>query len=157
MKHLLIITCCVVFLFAERIEITSDELKAYETKKEIHFIGDANASQKKRWIHGDHIVVYLNKDNRAKMYVAKGHVTFRVEHNGFLYIGRADTIRYTPLTSVYILQGNAEVEDVKNKRTLKGSRIVIDTRTGQAILESGRNKNKKNKPVKLIFETDTTH
>ena len=143
-------------LFAEHIEVTANEMKAFDISKEIHFIGDANASQGKNWIHGDRIVIYLSKNNKAKRYMAKGKVTFRIEHDNAFYVGKADVVTYNPEKSLYVLAGNAVVDDIRNKRHLKGARIVLNTATGYANVTSAKGKTKKDakKPVKFIFETE---
>jgi len=151
-KTAFIIAVLTSTLRAEHVEVTSDEMKAFDTIKEIHFIGDANASQGKNWIHGNRIVVYLTQDNKAKEYVVKGNVTFRIDHAGGLYVGKSDTATYDPKTSVYVLIGHAVVDDLRNKRHLEGAKIVLNTLTGHADVKSGKGKGKRKKPVKFTFE-----
>jgi lipopolysaccharide export system protein LptA len=140
-------------LYAEHVEVTSKEMKAYDAKKEVHFIGDANVTQAKNWLHGDRIVVYLTKDNKADKYVATGNVTFSMDQPSGFYVGRADRVTYDPQTSVYVLTGKAVVDDLRNKRHLKGEKITLNTKSGRADVKSGKTKRGRKKPVKFTFET----
>jgi lipopolysaccharide export system protein LptA len=142
-----------VMLTAEQVEVTSEEMQAFDTKKEVHFIGDANATQGKNWIHGDRIVVYLTQENKAKEYVVQGRVTFELDQPSGYYKGRAKKVTYNPDTSVYVLTGDAVVDDLRNKRHLHGEKITINTLTGKANVKSAKTKGKRTRPVKFTFES----
>jgi lipopolysaccharide export system protein LptA len=149
-----ILLTAVTVVYAEQVEVTSEEMKAYNLKKEVHFIGDANVTQGKSWIYADRIVVYLDENNTAKKYVAEGNVRFKAEKNGGLYSGKADTISYDPVRFIYVLQGHASVRDLVNARMLEGAKVVLDMRTSRAEVKGSKEKGKRPVPVKFIFETD---
>lgn len=134
---------------AEKVEITSDSMNAIDLKKEVHFIGNAKVKQLKDWIHADTIIVHLNNENQAKMYEAKGDVTFEFQNDKGHYIGSAKVVKYYPLKSLYVLIGDAKVEDKLNKRTAKGDEITVDMLTGNSKV-SGTEK----KPVKFTFDME---
>ena len=134
-------------LWAEKVQVTSDNMKAYDAKKEIHFIGNAKVTQLKDWIHGDEIIVYFDENNETKKYVADGKVTFELHQKEAIYKGKADKVTYYPKKSEYVLTGKAVIDDIVNKRHVNGDEIVLDMKTGNANV-----KGNKKKPVKFIFD-----
>ncbi len=138
-----------VMLLAQKVQITSDTMKAYEKKKEVHFIGNAKVTQLEDWIHGAEITVFFDENNETKMYVAEGNVTFELHQKNALYKGKADRVTYLPKKSQYILTGNAVIDDLVNKRHVDGNEIVLDTTTGNADVKGDRKK-----PVKFIFDME---
>ncbi len=142
-------------VYAEKVEVTSDRMKAIDTKKEVHFIGNAKVKQGKNWITADLIVVYFNKKNQAEKYVATGkkkQAYFELDQETGFYKGHADKVTYDPNTSVYTLIGHAVVDDIENKRHLVGEKITINTLTGNADVV-GKATKKGKRPVKFVFET----
>ena len=138
-----------VMLLAQKVQITSDAMKAYEKKKEVHFIGNAKVTQKEDWIRGDEITVYFDENNETKKYVASGNVTFELHQKNGLYKGKADRVSYLPKKSEYILTGNAVIDDLINKRHVDGNEIVLDMTTGNARVKGDRKR-----PVKFIFDME---
>lgn len=136
-------------LFAEKVEITSDSMKAEDIKKEVHFIGDVKVKQLENWIHGDKVIVYFDENNETKKYEAIGMVTFEFKNEKNYYQGSADKVTYFPSKSQYILTGKAVIDDIINKRHVNGDEIVLDTITGNANVQGSRKK-----PVKFIFDME---
>jgi len=136
-------------LFAEKVHVTSDNARAEELKKEVHFIGNAKVTQLESWIHGDEIIVYFNENNETRQYDAIGKVTFEFKEPKGHYIGSADKVTYYPKKSKYILTGKAIIDDLLNKRHVNGDVITLDMVTGNANVE-GKNK----KPVKFTFDME---
>lgn len=138
-----------ISLFAEKVEVTSDSMKAVDLKKEVHFIGNVKVKQLKNWLHGDKVIVYFDENNETKMYEAIGSVTFEFNEEKNLYKGSADKVTYYPTKSQYILTGKAVIDDLINKRHVNGDEITLDTITGNANV-----KGNKKKPVKFIFDME---
>lgn len=136
-------------LLAQKVQVTSDTMKAYENKKEVHFIGNAKVTQLKDWIHGAEIIVYFDENNETKKYVAEGNVTFELHQKEALYKGKADRVTYLPKKSQYILTGNSVIDDLVNKRHVDGNEIVLNTITGNVNVKGDRKK-----PVKFIFDME---
>lgn len=136
-------------LLAEKIEITSDSMKAEDIKKEVHFIGNVKVKQLKNWIHGDKVIVYFDENNETKMYKAIGTVTFEFKDEKQFYQGSADKVTYFPSKSKYILTGKAIIDDIMNKRHVNGDEIILDTISGNANVQGSREK-----PVKFIFDVE---
>lgn len=138
-----------LLLSAEKVEITSNTMKAIEKEKEIHFIGDVTIKQEQSWIHGDKVIVLFDENNETKQYDAVGKVTFEFKENNRFYKGKANKVTYKPMRSVYILRGNAVVDDVINKRHIDGDFITLDLTSGLADVQGA-----KKKPVKFVFEPE---
>jgi len=135
--------------FAEKVEVTSTTMKAENIKKEVHFIGNAKVQKNEDWIHADKIIVYFDENNNTKMYKAIGKVTFEFKNEKGHYKGKSNNVTYDPQKSFYILNGKAKVDDVKNKRQVKGDEITLDMLTGDSQV-----KGSEKKPVKFIFTTE---
>ena len=140
-----------IALFAEKVEITSDSMKAENLKKEVHFIGNVKVKQLKSWLNGDKIIVYFDENNETDMYEAIGNVTFEFKKEDSFYKGGADKVTYYPKKSQYILRGKAVLDDVVNKRHVNGDFITLDTITGNANV-----KGNEKKPVKFIFDMENS-
>ncbi len=136
-----------ITLFAEKVEITSDSMKAEDLQKEVHFIGNVKIKQLESWLHGDKVIVYFDENNETKMYEAIGTVTFEFKKEKNFYKGSADKVTYYPTKSQYILTGKAVIDDLINKRHVNGDEITLDMITGNANV-----KGNKKKPVKFIFD-----
>lgn len=135
--------------FAQKVEVTSNSMKAENLKKEVHFLGNAKVKKLEDWIHADKIIVYFNDQNETKMYEAIGKVTFEFKNEKGHYKGKSEKVTYYPQKSFYVLSGKAKVDDVMNKRQVKGDEITLDMVTGDSQV-----KGSKKKPVKFIFTTD---
>ena len=138
-----------ITLFAQKVEITSDSMRAVNLKKEVHFIGHVKVKQLNNWLHGDKVIVYFDENNETKMYEAIGSVTFEFKKEKSSYRGSADKVTYYPIKSQYILAGKAAIDDLVNKRHINGDLITLDTVTGNANV-----KGNKKKPVKFIFDME---
>ena len=136
-------------VYAEKVEVTSTSMKAENLKKEVHFIGNAKVKKSEDWIHADKIIVYFDDKNETKMYKAIGKVTFEFKSEKGHYKGKSEKVTYYPQKSFYILNGKAKVDDVKNKRQVKGDEITLDMITGDSQV-----KGSEKKPVKFIFTTE---
>jgi lipopolysaccharide export system protein LptA len=134
-------------LLAEKVEVTSDSMKAQDVQKEVHFMGNVTVKQSQSWLHGDKVIVYFDENNETKKYEAIGLVTFEFIEEKSSYKGSADMVTYYPVKAQYILTGRAIIDDLLNKRHVNGDEITLDMTTGNANV-----KGNKNKPVKFIFD-----
>jgi len=138
-------------LIAQKVEITSEEMYAKNSKKLVYFIGNVDVKQNKSWIHADKVIVYFNEHNETKQYKATGNVTFEFKELKHFYKGSADKVTFLPLESKYILKEKAQIEDIINKRHINGDKIILDMLTGNATVQGT-----KKKPVKFIFDLEKT-
>ncbi len=141
-----------LILHAEKVEVTSDSMKAEELKKEVHFIGNVTVKQVESRLHGDRVIVYFDENNETRMYEAIGKentVSFEVKEKKGFYKGSAMNVKYYPVTSKYVLTGKAVIDDLLNKRHVNGDVIILDMITGNAMVKGSREK-----PVKFIFDME---
>jgi lipopolysaccharide export system protein LptA len=138
-------------LFAEKVEIVSESMRAENLKKEVHFLGQAYIKKLDDWLRADEIVVYFDENNQTKQYDAIGTVTFEFKNAKRHYVGNADSVSYYPAKSEYVLKGKAAVNDLVNNRHVNGDVIKLDMRTGNAEVQGS-----KQKPVKFIFDVGKT-
>lgn len=136
-------------LFAEKVEITSTKMVANEEKKQVHFVGDAKVYKGKDWLHADRVIVFFNENNDTERYEARGNVTFEFQKEDQHYKGSADHVKYYIIKSLYVLIGNAVIDDLVNKSHVDGDKIKLDMTTGNVQVEGD-----KKKPVKFIFEME---
>ena len=136
-------------LYAEKVEITSISMRAENVKKEVHFIDDVHIKQGDDWLNADKVIVYFDENNETKMYEAIGLVTFEFKDEKSAYKGSADKVTYYPVKSLYILIGNAIIDDLINKSHIAGDEITLDMIKGNATVKST-----KKKPVKFIIEME---
>ena len=136
-------------LVAEKVEVTSDSMKAQDVQKEVHFMGNVTVKQSQSWLHGDKVIVYFDENNETNKYEAIGTVTFEFKKEKSHYKGSADKVTYYPVKSQYILTGKAVIDDLINKRHVNGDEITLDMITGNANV-----KGNKKKPVKFIFDME---
>lgn len=134
-------------LFAQKVDVTADSMKAENMKKEVRFTGNAKVKQGKSWIHGNEIIVYFDENNQTKRYDVIGAVTFEFIQDKSAYKGHSNKATYYPLKDKYILTGKAVIDDMINKRHVNGDTIILDMKTGNANVKGSRKK-----PVKFIFD-----
>ncbi len=136
-------------LFAQKVEIVSDSMKAEDLKKEVHFVGNAHLKKIDDWLNADEVIVYFDENNETKKYEALGSVTFEFKNEKGHYTGSADKVTYYPAKSEYVLSGKAIIDDLLNKRHVNGDVIMLDMLTGNAEVQGS-----KQKPVKFTFDVE---
>lgn len=150
-QYILVLFVFLTITYAEKVEITSDEMYAENIKKEVHFIANVKIKQLENWIHADKVIVYFNENNETNKYEAQGKVKFEFKDIKNHYQGNSDTLVYLPIKSKYILTGKAVIDDITNKRHINGDKIILDMISGNAKVQGN-----KKKPVKFIFDMEST-
>jgi lipopolysaccharide export system protein LptA len=116
------------------------EQNVYFTKDRYKIICDklkANSSQK-------------NKSNEVilKSFTASGDVTFTYQQEKDKYaIIQGDFLMYDVAKKQYTVSGNVRLDDMQNKRKLKGETVYIDELSGKILAEGD-----KYNPINLIIE-----
>lgn len=136
-------------LFAEKVKITSTSMEAEELKKEVHFIGDAKVVKGDDWLHADRVIVFFNDNNETDRYEAIGTVSFEFKKDEQHFKGSADKVEYHIFKSLYILKGQAVIDDLVKKSHVDGDEITLNMTTGNVDV-----KGTAKKPVKFIFEME---
>lgn len=138
-------------MYAEKVEITSDEMHAESAQKEVHFLKNVKINQLENWIHADKVIVYFDENNETNKYEALGMVKFEFKNKEHHYKGSTDKLVYLPIKSKYILTGKAIIDDIANKRHIIGDKIFLDMLSGNIKVQGN-----KKKPVKFIFDMENT-
>lgn len=135
------------FLFSQKVEITSDTMKAEDLQKKVNFLGNAKIKQGNSWLYANRVIVYFDEHNQTNKYEAIGNVTFQFKEKPNAYKGAANKVIYFPLKSKYILIGKVKMNDVINKRQVLGEKVLLNMLSGSIDIKSNGNK-----PVKFIFD-----
>lgn len=136
-------------LLADKVEITSDSMKAENMEKKVYFIGNVKIKQGKNQLHGDKVVVYFDENNETNKYEAIGNVSFEFKQKKSFYTGHADKVTYLPMKAEYVLRGQAVIDDKINQRHVNGNEIIFNLLTGNAKVKGSARK-----PVKFIFDME---
>jgi len=136
-------------LFAEKVEITSTSMEAEELKKEVHFIGNAKIIKGADWLHAERVIVYFGENNETSMYEAIGAVKFEFKKDENHFKGSADKVMYNIVKSLYVLKGNAVIDDLVKQSHVNGDEITLNMSTGSVDVKGSTKK-----PVKFIFDME---
>lgn len=135
-------------IFSQKIEVTANFVEANSGSKQVKFVGNVNIWQdSSNWMKANEAIVYFDDANQTKQYEAIGNASFEMKDKNGHYKGKANGFKHFVKESIYIMQGNAQVSDLLNKRFLSGDMININMKTGIASVKS-----QTKKPVKFIFE-----
>ncbi|WP_292658328.1 lipopolysaccharide transport periplasmic protein LptA [Nitratifractor sp.] len=132
---------------AENLEVTADRFTHLEKEQKAIFEGHAHAMQGKSRIDAKKFIVNFDKEGNARVYQAIGHVRFEIVKAPDRHVkGSCDRLIYRVAEDTYRLVGHADVNDLINKRIMKGQEIYLDNKKGLATAKSGHNG-----PVKFVF------
>jgi len=147
LMRLFVLTLIPFFLYAEKVQITSESFYARDAEKQVHFTNDVLVKQGKSWIHSDKVIVYFDDNNETIQYDAIGNATYEVYKEKNHYKGHSDKVTYYPESSVYMFTGKAVINDLVNNRQIKGNIVVVNAITGDSDVKSTGKA-----PVKFTFE-----
>lgn len=147
MKSLLLLISLMLLVQAESLEVSADKFTHIDKEHRAVFEGNAHATQGKSRIDAKKFIVYFDNNNTATEYQAIGNVRFNIVRPDQHVKGRCRHLTYRVKEETYLLEGNAKLVDLLNKRQMEGERVFLDNKTGRASAKSG-NKG----PVKFIFE-----
>ena len=132
---------------AENLEVTADRFTHLEKEQKAIFEGHARASQGKSRIDARKFIINFDKKGNARIYQAIGGVRFEIVKAPERHIkGRCERLVYRISEDTYRLVGHAYVNDLVNRRIMKGEEIYLDNKKGLASAKSG-----KKGPVKFVF------
>jgi len=134
-------------VFAENLEITSNNFYYKDGEAKAKFSGNVLAKKGSSSIKANTLTVLLDKNSEAKEYIAKGSVSFEIKNKKKDIKGSCAILIYNPVKDVYTLRGNVFLNDILNKRKVYGDEIILDNKNGSSYAKST-----KKKPVKFIFK-----
>ena len=147
MKYLLTIFFLSIFIFANNLEISSDNFYYKDGEKKAQFSGHVIAKNGDNIIKASKVTVYLDDNSEAKKYIASGGVRFEIKNPKHYIKGSCYTLIYLPIEDRYILRGKVALKDILNKREIFGDEIIVDNKKGESYAKSHSKK-----PVKFIFK-----
>ncbi|MCK5294110.1 MAG: lipopolysaccharide transport periplasmic protein LptA [Arcobacteraceae bacterium] len=134
------------------VDIQANSFQADQTKNIIIFTGNVSMVKGEDTLVCKELTVHTKLDSDtnqtvAKQYIAIGNVSFTIKRPDTLLIGNGDKVNYDIDKQMYIITGNAYLEDKNGSKTLRGEKIYINEATGNTKIDG-----KKNKPVKFKFK-----
>lgn len=150
MKKIFFIFCLANLAFTSQVEITSKEVFSDNNKGVTIFTGQVKIKKTPSIMEADRVEVYANSGSEITKIKASGNASFFFAmKNDQKFKGSAKKFEYYPQKEEIRLIGNANVEDLTNKRKLIGEEIIFNERTQLAKV-----KGKTKEPVKVIFHID---
>jgi len=147
MRYALLFLWITGWIYAESLEVTADNFTHIDKEHRAVFEGNAHATQGKSRIDAKKFIVYFDNNNTAREYQAIGNVRFNIVRPDQHVKGSCRHLTYRVQEETYLLEGNAKLVDLLNKRQMEGERVFLDNKTGRASAKSG-----KQGPVKFIFQ-----
>ena len=141
-----------IFLF---VYINASELKiisqffSYDPKKQISiFKKDVNATKEKDNILCDELIVYFDKNKKAKKIVAKGNVKFIIflDKNS-TYKGKSEVLIYN-LKKGDIILNKGKIVKIETNESVKGEKIILNRINKSAKVIGDK------KPVEIIIKVN---
>jgi lipopolysaccharide export system protein LptA len=150
MKKILITFFAIInFLFAENLEILSDNFEADEKSGISVFSGNVKLNKGDDKLYTDKLVVIFNEKRVPVKYEAIGNSILIYNSENAVNVAKAQKISYTPKEKKYVLTGEAILEDKLSNKRIYGDKIYINESTGKAKI-IGRDDD----PVRFIFSLD---
>ncbi len=157
MKYILLLILFTLSLFAKEVDvdIQANSFESSKNKNLIVFSGDVSMVKGEDTLVCQELIVHtkVDKDTNktiAKQYIAIGNVSFTLKRPTTLLIGSGDKVNYDIDKQLYIITGNAYLEDKNGSKTIQGEKIYVDELTGNTKIEGV-----KNKPVKFKFKMES--
>ena len=157
MKYILLLVLFILSIFAKEVDvdIQANSFEANKNKNLIVFIGNVSMIKGEDTLVCQKLIVHtkIDKDTNktiAKQYIATGDVSFTLKRPTTLLIGNGDKVNYDIDKQMYIITGNAFLEDKNGSKTIQGEKIFVDELTGDTKIEGIRNK-----PVKFKFKMES--
>jgi len=127
------------------VDITANHFSADKSKNLIVFTGKVAMLKGEDSLYGDKLLVYTKVDNKTnktaiQSYIATGHVNIKIKKPTTTMIGRGEKITYDADSMVYIIIGDGYLEDVAEKKSIKGEKIYYDEKNENTNIDGGNNK-----------------
>ena len=138
------------------LNIDADLFESKEKQNKLYFEGNVRLTKNNDLLTSKKLVINTkpSKNNPNKQvpkdYVATGDVEFTVhtKENNILK-GSGDKVYYYPDEQKYIIVGNGYLEDTKEDKKIRASKIYIDEKTGYTKIDG-----KKDKPATFSIKLE---
>ncbi|MCD8213027.1 MAG: lipopolysaccharide transport periplasmic protein LptA [Campylobacter sp.] len=137
-------------LYAEQVEITSNDFFADENKQISEFNGNVHVKKGAYdELLANKVVVHFDAKRQPVKYVATGNARAKIAMKDKHYDGKGDTLTYEPAKQTYTVTGNGHLHEVESDKNVYGEKIVINQSNGTYNVNSDDKK-----PVKFIFQIE---
>jgi len=154
MKYLISLVLILLSLNAKEVDvdIQADSFVANQTKNIIIFKGSVSMIKGEDTLVCQELTVHTKVDKKtnktiAKQYIATGSVSFTIKRPNTILIGTGNKVNYNIDKEIYIITGNAYLEDTNGSKIIRGDKIYLNEKTGNTKIDG-----KANKPVKFKFK-----
>ena len=131
-------------LFSKNITIKANLME--NKKNSIILDGNVFIKIDKTTIKGNKAIIILKK-YKILNYKLIGNINFNIfEKENLKYRGKSNSLKYISKGNIYYLSGDVEINNLIDKRTIKGDEIKIDIKLNKIKIQG-----KKDKPVSINF------
>ena len=137
-----------VYINAAELKITSKVFN-YDPKKQISvFKEDVNATKEKDNILCDELIVYFDKNKKAKKIIAKGNVEFIIAlDKNSTYKGKGKFLVYD-LKKGDVVLNKGKIVKIETNESIKGDKIILNRINKSAKVIGSK------KPVEIIIKVN---
>jgi len=134
----LVVVLSSLFSSDEEVRIEANLFEANEKEKISIFSGKVRIRKGLDEINSSVVKIYFDKDNQPEKYEILKDVSFSitVENDG-QYIGKAQKVYLFPVSQKYIFSDLVEITDMKSGRKIKGNRVSLNMKNGNARISGG--------------------
>ncbi len=145
----IIVFLLIVFSYSANMQILAKHFTYDKQKNVAIFKGDVNVTKESDNILSNILFVYTNKKNKLQKLIAIGNVKFRVTDKNSTYKGQTDKLTYNANKEIYKFEGHAHIIKLQDNQEIFGNKIIINKKTGDAIVDSDKNDTA---PIKFILK-----
>lgn len=138
-----------VALFGGQIEVIADNFEADEIKEQIEFTNNVVVTKEKDVLKAKKVVVDFDKNKKPLKYVATGDVKVNMFIKEKHYFAQGDSLTYEPSKELYILTGNAFLQEIDTDKRVYGEKISVNQGNGTYRVDG-----EKGKPAKFTFQIE---
>lgn len=144
----LILSLASLFAIDEEVRIEANLFEANEKERISIFSGNVRIRKGFDEINSSVVKIYFSKDNQPEKYEILRDVSFIIKvENDSTYTGKAQKVFLFPNSQKYIFSDLVEITDIKSGRTIKGNRVSLNMRNGNARISGGNRS-----PVVMTFK-----
>jgi len=139
------------------LDINAKHFEANKQKNILYFDGDVVMHKNQDILKCQKLVINTKQSTEdstkivPKDYTATGDVFFHLLTNDNNITAKGDKIYYSPDKQLYIITGNAFLEDAKTDKKIEANKIYLDEKTGHTKMDGDTDT-----PVKFHLKLDDT-
>ena len=157
MKYILILLIGVNLMIAKMVDvdIQAQYFDSDESKNIVIFRGSVSMVKEGNTLVCDEIILKTKIDKKTNKksiisYIATGNVSFTIKNKTTDLIGNGNKVTYDIENKLYVVKGNAYLEDKLNNKIIRGENIYMNQKSGHIRVDGS-----KEKPVQFKFTMET--